>query len=77
MAGPKGILALAMGKAKPGGDMPPGDDEDMGGGMEGAKMTAAEDIIEATKSGDAAMLADAYQRMYDACAGGGGYEDED
>jgi hypothetical protein len=64
-------LLLALGKPKPGGDEPPGD------GAESIKMNAAEDLIAAQKSGDAKGVADAFKRMYDACAMGGGYEDED
>lgn len=33
-----------------------------------AKTMAAEDLIDAVKSGDAASVASAFQSMYDACA---------
>lgn len=68
---PTGLLAMFSGSPKGGPEDDSADD------MESAKMSAAEDIISATKSGDAAGLADAYQRMYDACAGKMGMGDED
>ena len=70
---PKGILALAIGKPKPDGEEPSGE----GDRMEDAKMTAAQDAMDAFKSGDAAMFSDALARHYEACQMAGGYGDEE
>jgi hypothetical protein len=72
----KGLALLLGSKPKGGSDMgpPEGKDDE---GMSSAKMTAAEDLIAAQESGDAKGVADAFQRMYDACAMGGGYEDDE
>ena len=40
-----------------------------GDDMQEVKTQAASDVIDAVKSRDAGALADAFQRMYDACAG--------
>lgn len=68
-------LLMALGKPKGGSEMDPPEGES--DGMGGAKMTAAEDALAAFKSGDASALSDALTRHYDACAMGGGYEDEE
>lgn len=64
----KGLMALlASAPTKGGSKGPP--EEGTGGD---AKTMAAEDMIEAMNAGDAAALAKACQRMYNACSMAGG-----
>lgn len=73
MAAPKGLLAiLSSGKGKP---MPEGEEEEMAPESESGETDvgkrAAQDVIDAIGSKDAAGLYDALERVVRACRGGG------
>lgn len=63
LAKPKGLLGVVMGGPPKGGPPMKGKSETMS-----PKRMAAEDMLEAFETGDAAALETAFQRMYDACA---------
>lgn len=69
MAKPGGLLAiLSSGKGKP--EAPMGDDEpDMGSEGDSVGKRAAQDVIDAIGSKDAAGLYDALERVVRACQG--------
>ncbi len=78
MAAAKGLLGAYADKG--GSALPSGGKSPAAAPMSDPKTMAAEDMIEAMESGDAAGLAAAFQRMYDACAmkkGGDAAEDLD
>ena len=71
MADVTGLLMMPKGKSKGPlddlGDEPEATEEEPSMGK--AKLMAAEDALDAFKSGDAQALSDALTRHYEACAG--------
>lgn len=73
-------LFLGLGKKKPGAEEDPMDEpieSEDDGSEDAAHDDAAVALADAVKGGDAKAIRDAFKTMYDLCASGGGYEEDD